>query len=298
MKQQTDPRFIQGTPEWHALRKTKVTATDARSIAGVDPWKSILTIWKEKQEDEVSTYDNESMRRGREIEPQALEILEDLTGHLMTPKVVLHPTIGFMMASLDAMEISGNAIGEFKSHLVGSKDYECAMDGEVPAIYYPQLQHQMEVVKLPRSYYLSCLTEKDIFSGKYYIKSYKLLEVHFDEKYVENLLKEEAEFWQCVLTKTEPKSKKNFTQMTSKEWTDAATKYKEIGKQISFLEDQRRAYKDSLLAMADGQQAQGGGVTLSKIVRKGRVDVDSLARDAKLDPEKYREPSKEEWRLT
>jgi putative phage-type endonuclease len=280
-----NPQFIQGTPQWHALRKTKIAASDAPAIMQVSPWKTPLDVWNEKCHLPCKDKKSPFMQRGLDLEPQALQTFEQITGYLMMPKVVLHPTIDYLMASLDGMELSGKAIVEIKCP--GQIDHNCALDGEVPAKYIPQLMHQMECSGLKKAYYFS-----------YTLTSYKVLEVHFDEKYVENLLKEEAEFWNCVLTKTEPKSKKNYIQMNSQEWTDAANQYKEIGRQISLLEDQRKAYKDCLFAMANGMQTQGAGVTLSKITRRGKVDVDALAKDAKLDPEKYREPSKEEWRIT
>lgn len=276
----------QGTQEWHALRKTKVTATDARVIAGVDPWKTTLKVWEDKLSPEVSSYDNEDMKRGRDLEPIALTKFEELTNYLMVPKVVLHPTINYLMASLDGMEISGKAIVEIKCPRDDGKTHQCAMDGEIPSMYIPQLMHQMECSGLKKAYYFS-----------YTSKSQKVLELHYDPLYVENLLREEAEFWNCVLTKTEPKSKKNYIHMDSKEWKDAATEYLQIKKQIADLERRQKTLKDSLFSMSNGMQATGSGVTLSKIFRKGQIDYSEIPELKTINLEKHRKPSKEEWRV-
>lgn len=287
MQTQIDQRFIQGTAEWHALRKTKVTATDAAPILGVAYRKTVLEAYNDKLSSAVSTYDNEDMKRGRDLEKQALAKFEDITSYLMTSKVVLHPTIDYMMASLDGMELSGKAIVEIKCPRPEGKSHEMAMSGEIPSYYVPQLMHQMECSGLKKAYYFS-----------YTLTSYKILELHYDEKYIQNLLKEEAEFWNCVITKTEPKSKKNYIHMDSKEWTDAAQNYRDIDRQIKALEKRKQAYKDSLFAIADGKQSTGADVTISKITRKGVVDIEALASNEKINIEKYRKPSKEEWRLT
>lgn len=280
------PHLIQGTPEWLDFRKTKVTATDARSIAGVDPWRNNIAVWKDKLGLGLPFEDNDDMKRGRELEPIALEKFEELTGYIMAPKVVLHPSINYMMASLDGMEVSGRAIVEIKCPRPDGKSHECAMDGEIPSMYIPQLMHQMECSGLKKAYYFS-----------YTSKSQKVLELHYDPLYVENLLREEAEFWNCVLTKTEPKSKKNYIHMDSKEWKDAATEYLQIKKQIADLERRQKTLKDSLFSMSNGMQATGSGVTLSKIFRKGQIDYSEIPELKTINLEKHRKPSKEEWRV-
>ena len=41
----------QGTPEWLALRKTKITATDACVIMGSSRWKTKTQLYREKLSD-------------------------------------------------------------------------------------------------------------------------------------------------------------------------------------------------------------------------------------------------------
>jgi len=286
-------RFIQGTAEWRAFRKTKVCASDAAPVMGANPWKNNVIIWKQKlgllPEDE----ENEDMKRGRELEPVARDMFEKLTDFLMVPKVVLHPTINYMMSSLDGMEISGKAILEIKCP---RKHPECVLDGEVPVYHMPQLQHQMITTGLKKAYYFSYTTS-----------SYKLLEVYLDEEYAKNLLKKEADFWHCVQTETEPKIEKTHITMNSQEWKNAADQYKDIRRQLKDLEKRKLATKNSLLAMSNGIPSDGAGITLSKIIRKGELDIESLLSNPKIKAlidskeinlDEYKKPSKEEWRIT
>lgn len=285
--------LIQGTPQWRAFRNEHVTGTDASVIYGVNPWESITEIYLDKVEKRIREKTNPDIERGRELEPVARDVFEKLTDYLMVPKVVLHPTIDYMMASLDGMEISGKAILEIKCP---RKHPECVLDGEVPAYHMPQLQHQMITTGLKKAYYFS-----------YTPSSYKLLEVYLDEEYAKDLLKKEADFWHCVLTKTEPKQTKTHVQMTSQEWKNAANQYRDINRQLKDLEKRKLPIKNSLLAMANGIQVEGEGITISKILRKGQLDVEALLANPKIKAlieskeinlDEYKKPSKEEWRIT
>lgn len=273
----------QRTPQWLEIRRRHIGASDSNILMNPSPfpddtpthlWKRKLGLLPEKEE-------NDDMKRGRLLEEPALELFEKLTGYLCLPQVIFHPKIGYMMASLDGMEIGGKAIVEIKCP---RKISDQIMDGEIPSYHFPQLQHQMEVSGLKKSYYLA-----------YTETSYKLIEVHFDQNYVQNLLKEEAEFWNCVLTETEPKIKSKYVQKTSKEWTHAAHEYRDIHQQIKALENRQRACKDRLFAIANGAPSQGSGVTVSKTIKKGQLDIEAYTKAARLDPEDFRKEPREEW---
>ncbi len=284
--------LTQGTPQWRAFRKTKVCASDAAPVMGSNPWVNILDVYKDKISHEISSFDNEDMKRGRELEPIARGMFESLTDFLMVPKVVLHPTIDYMLSSLDGMEVSGKAILEIKCP---RKHPECVLDGEVPVYHMPQLQHQMITTGLQKAYYMS-----------YTVTSYKILEVYLDEEYAKDLLKKEADFWHCVITQTEPKIEKIHKTMTSQEWRNEADKYRDINRHIKDLEKGKLEAKNRLLAMADGMPSEGSGVTISKIIRKGQLDIEALLANEKIKAliaskeiniEEFRKPSKEEWRI-
>jgi hypothetical protein len=59
--------------------------------------------------------------------------------------------------------------------------------------------------------------------------------------------------------------------------------------------------------MSNGIPSDGAGITLSKIIRKGELDIESLLSNPKIKAlidskeinlDEYKKPSKEEWRIT
>jgi len=71
--------IIQGTPEWHAIRKGKLTASHAQEIGncgkGLDTY-IMEVLAGEYSSGEVEFYKNKDMDRGTELEPSARAIYE------------------------------------------------------------------------------------------------------------------------------------------------------------------------------------------------------------------------------
>lgn len=174
--------YIQGSPEWLALRRTKITATDAAIIMGVSPWKTKEQLLKEKIEGDQSE-PNSKMKRGLELEPIARELFTIKTGFSVHPKVVVKD---WTMASMDGIQDNGNIAVEIKCP--GPTDHALAMSGIIPAHYYPQLQHQMYVCDLEAIFYFS-------FDGLDGV----ILEVQRDDAYIDRMLEEEWEFYQQMV---------------------------------------------------------------------------------------------------
>lgn len=180
----------QESEEWLNWRRTHITASDSSSILGINPWKSSLELYEEKVF-RFEKEDNEYMRRGRELEPIALESFEQETGLVMFPCVVKHDTILWMGASLDGLSVIRDAIVEIKCN--GKKNHDLALDGKIPKHYESQIQHQLACTGLDFSYYYSFDGEKGV-----------ILEVKRDEEFIQNMIAKEFEFWQCLQTFTPP----------------------------------------------------------------------------------------------
>lgn len=135
----------QGTPEWHALRAGRFTASDAQSIGAEG--KGLETLAFEKVA-EIKTgkskesYTNDDMERGHQLEAEARNSYEIETGNTVEQ-------IAF--AELDEM------IGASPDGLVGEDgliEIKCPSDvvytrylytGDVDPKYYAQMQMQMYV---------------------------------------------------------------------------------------------------------------------------------------------------------
>lgn len=167
----------QGSAEWRALRKTKVTATDAPVIMGVNKWKKLEQLFDEKMSDEETPI-NPNMQRGLDLEPIARELFCIKQNVEVNPKVILKD---WAMASLDGISECGKHLVEIKC--AGKKDHETALKGGVPLHYYPQLQHQMFVADVDRMAYFSF----DGFDGV-------TVFLTRDDEYVKRMVEEELKF--------------------------------------------------------------------------------------------------------
>lgn len=178
----------QGCEEWFQLRKTKITATDAPVIMGASPWKTIDELYCEKTSDTPNGKPNDRMKRGTDLEPVARELFAIQTGLEIYPKVVVKD---WCMASMDGLSPCCKYAVEIKCP--SEKAHEIAVCGEVPTYYYPQLQHQIWVCDLDMIYYYS-------FDGIDGV----IVEVQRNEEYIENMIKEERKFYECILDRRSP----------------------------------------------------------------------------------------------
>ena len=176
--------------EWLEMRRTKIGASDAAIILEISPWKTPYQLWKEKVfgSDEVF---NGAMRRGMEMEPQAREAFENLTGLCVMPKVLIHPVRNWQMASLDGITFDGDVIVELKCP--NKKVHAMAKEGKLPDYYMAQVQHQMSVAEVDMAYYFS-------FNGI----DGALVEVKRDRSFLDKLLEKEFDFWTCVIDEWHP----------------------------------------------------------------------------------------------
>lgn len=273
------PEYIQGTEEWHKLRKTKITATDAAVIMGTSHWKTPLQLYHEKLSDAPPSPANERMQRGLDLEPLARQLFCLKTGHKMIPKVVVKD---WMMASLDGINY-WDEILEIKCP--GTKDHSIAISGKVPDHYYPQLQHQMYVCNSEKSFYFSF----DGFDGV-------IVEVLRDNKYIQKLINEEKKFYECLINKTPPIG--NYIERIDSEWEEYASKWITLNQTIKELEKQESEIRNRLIELSGQSNSKGFGVTLSQIQRKGNVNYSNIPELKNVDLEKYRTQPTNMWRIS
>src|SRR6267142_2598086 len=111
----------QNTPEWESFRRTHIGASDSPTICGVNPYKSPYRLWKEKAIGEASI-ENEAMRQGSLLEPEARQKAEKHFDMKLPPVVIQHSSFDFMMASLDGFNPSTGSLLEIKT--VGDTTFE------------------------------------------------------------------------------------------------------------------------------------------------------------------------------
>lgn len=273
---------IQGTPEWHALRKTKITATDACIIMGVNHWKTRMQLYHEKLSDNPPMQPNERMQRGLDLEPVALELFCIKTGKKMSPAVVIKD---WAMASLDGIN-ADNEILEIKCP--GEKDHLIALSGKVPDHYYPQLQHQMYVCDADKAFYFS-------FDGIDGVT----VEVNRDDDYIAKMLEEEKKFYDCLINKTPPEPQEgDYVERNDDLWEECASKWISVTSKIKQLEKEEEDLRKQLIFISGESNTKGGGISLCQVQRKGNVDYSKIPELKAVNLDLYRKSSINSWRIT
>lgn len=274
--------FIQGTPEWHALRKTKITATDASIIMGANHWKTKQQLYQEKISDDVKPlYMNERMQRGIDLEPVARDLFNLNSGWNMQPAVVIND---WAMASLDGRDQLG-LILEIKCP--GERDHQLAKDGKVPDHYYPQLQHQMWVAGTCMVYYYS-------FDGVDGV----VVKVLRNEEYIQAMIPKLYEFYLCIKNKTPPEPDENdYIEKDDDLWKQCALKWMETQQQIKSLEKEADELKQRLIFQSGGYNARGAGLSICQVTRKGTIAYAKAPQLKGVNLEYLRGPSTTYWKL-
>jgi putative phage-type endonuclease len=275
----------QGSKEWLEFRKNYIGASEAATILKLDPWRTPYNLFEDKL-GLIVPRETEAMRRGKEMEAYAREEFEKVIGIKVTPQVLFHPEIKYMMASMDGVSDDGKTAVELKCP--GEATYKLAMAGKVPEHYNAQLQHQMAVMGLKSMFYFC-------FDGSTGI----MLEVERNDAMIETIYREEAEFWNRVQNfDPPPLTNKDLVPMDSLEWKQTAFEYSNMKALREKYEREEENLKQRLIEMSGGKSCKGGGVQVSRYIRKGAVDYGSIDELQGLDLEKYRKKPIESWRIT
>jgi putative phage-type endonuclease len=269
----------QNTPEWLEFRKDKIGASEAAIIMGVSPWSTPYQLWCEKMGISDPKELSAAMQRGHDLEQKARDFFEQESRIPIYPKVVLHPALDWMMASIDGISADLQTVVEIKCP--GSADHSLAKKGEIPAKYIPQLQHQMAVCQVNHMFYLS-------FDGTEGI----IIPVERDDSYILKLVDAEMAFWDCMNTFRAPElCDRDYVQREDYLWVETAMEWSEIRNKIQQLQEREDELRSLLSDMSDGKNCSGGGVKVSRIVRKGNIDYSSIPEIKNVCLEVYRKPN-------
>lgn len=273
------------TKEDLEYRKTRIGASDASAIMGINPWVTPLMTWETKLGLREQPIANMAMQRGNDLEDLAREQFTQLTGITVKPRRIEHPTIPYMFATYDGISDCGSFAVEIKCP--GEKTYNMAMAGEIPEIYNCQIQHQYEVAK-PKNIFYFC------FNGSQGI----VIEVKPNKAYIDEILKKEAEFYKCMMDLSPPElTDMDYIKREDSEWLEYAERYKSAKKLKSQYEEEEEVCRRKLIELSGGSNSMGGNVRLSKSLRKGTIPYAAIPEVKSMDLEKYRKPPTEYWRV-
>lgn len=278
--------LTQNSPEWLKMRKSKIGASDASIVLGINPWKTPRRLWEEKLDIVEQEPMNMAMMRGHQLEPIAREFFTTATGKIALPAVSFHPEYEWMMASLDGVNHEEEFILEIKCG--GQKLHDQARIGVIPEYYMCQMQHQMAVTGFSKCFYLSYFEGDGI-----------IIPVDRNDQFIEDtLLPSLKEFWYCLSNLVEPAlHDKDYQKMEFYDWMIAADGYRSVSAQIKELSKIQDELKANLISMAADRNCMGAGVKIFKTKRKGQVDYSAIPQLIDVNLEEYRKKGCDFWTI-
>ena len=281
----------QGSKEWLAMRRGKITSTDAVVIMGKVPsnyqinTKYKLFMHKIGLGETINI--SPAMKLGTELEPYARQKFIDVTGIEVKPAVFLGTDFPFTMASLDAVDEGKRVIVEIKCP--GNSNHQHALDGQISEGYIIQMHHQMICTGIRQCYYMSYTPE-----------SHVIIEVMFDHKLASEIIEQEKEFYECHLQTLEAPelTERDYKDRHDPEWAVFAEEAILAKHDFKRAEKRLKEANQNLTSLAGNENSRGAGITVSKIVRRAAVDYGSIPQLVDVDLEAYRKPAIEYWRIT
>jgi len=279
---------IQGSEAWHQFRKGKIGASDAASIMGVSPWETRLEAW-ERIALGKSKPKTDAMDRGTRLEGKAREWINGVLQMECVPVVIQSVSHPDLIASLDGyIDVNGNvAILEIKCP--GMSTHTEALKGKIPDHYYPQLQHQMDMVDVNEMWYIS-------FDGNQGV----ILKCKRDEEYCKDLFFQELTFLASLINFRPPEATdKDWVRIVDPVLDVKAERYKELTRLADEVDIERDMLKKELIEEAGHPRSRIGDLSIQKVIRKGVLDYERIAKDSGIeDLERYRKLPIETWRIS
>ena len=279
-------RLVQGSPEWHAHRRTHRNASETAVVLGLSPWLTPYQLWQQKlglTQPEITP----AMLHGTHLEPAARAAYEQLTGVSVKPLVLVD---GEYSASLDGFTLAGDRIVEIKCPVKGrdSTLWKSIAERRLPEHYQAQVQHQLMVSKADvADVFVFLGTEGVIFPVAPDPGSWPRIHEAWDA------------FMHFVTTKSPPPlSKGDVREREDPEWIASAAAYVEANRDADTVAKTLEAAKTRLISLASHTSESGGGVTVTRYWKAGAVEYRKIPELKALDLEQYRGAPREETRVT
>lgn len=184
--------------QWLQWRNQGIGGSDVSVIAGVNKFKSIYSLWKEKTgQMEPAETENDYVHFGSILEPIVKQEFTRRTGLKVRAKraILQSEKYPFMLANLDGLINVDGQMCIFEAKTASAYQQEVWERG-VPFAYVLQVQHYMAVTGFQKAYVAA------IVGGNYFI--YHLVERN--EVLIQSIIAMEKQFWEeHVLGGTEPK---------------------------------------------------------------------------------------------
>lgn len=224
--------------EWLKYRKKGICGTDAGAITGFNPYVSAFSVYSDKTSDEISEFDNEAMRQGRDMEDYVARRFMEETGKQVRRANAIyknekHP---IMLADFDRLIVGEKAGLECKT--VSPYSADKWSDGKIPMHYQMQVQHYLAVSGY-ECWYIAAL----IFGRDFIIRK-----IERDEELIDNLTVIEENWWEKHIVENtipEPDGSTAYTKLLNEYYHNDRDKTVKLYGMDKTLE--RRGEIDSLI---------------------------------------------------
>jgi len=259
--------------DWLKLRKSGIGGSDASVLLGVNPWTSVMQLYKDKTSQDIKTFQNEAMHFGHILEEIVAQEFAVRTGlevevYPYFMRSIQHP---FITANIDRKikTDDGSFVGLECKTTSASQEFEWG-DNTIPIYYYIQVQHYMYVTGA-KEWYVAVL-----------IGGNKFREYHVDrdEEMIKTIVEQEVKFWNNHVVPRKPPVDWKFVlgnnDSIHKMIDEYAKLYKNIGvlrKRMQKLERQIQSY------MAQHEQNIISNGKYTATVENGRVMLHPISED-------------------
>ena len=177
--------------EWLRIRKSGIGGSDAGAVCGMNPYSSVIKVYKDKVSDEIEELNNEAVRIGNDLEDYVARRFMEATGLRVRKSNFMYRNVEhpFMIADVDRLVVGKDAGLECKTASV----YQAGQwtDGNIPLHYIMQCYHYMSVTG-KRTWYIAA-----VILGKEF--TYRKLE--WDDELIHHLVSVEKDFWNNYVMK-------------------------------------------------------------------------------------------------
>ncbi len=284
--------FVQGSPEWLEMRKSKIGASDSPIILGVSPYpnRTALALWKEKTGRCEPPHINQAMQRGHDLEPMIRDRYEQQIDDSFLPSVVTHPEHDYLIASLDGLNFNGDKLLEIKC--CNKEVFNQAKNGVVVPHYYTQIQHQLSCVPQATECHYVCYHSGDMAS----------VIVYPDHDHQQRLLEAAKEFYQCMVDDVPPAhSEHDYVEIQNEEAEANLHLYMDYRDAQSEAKKKADALKPLIINETDDGNCYCGPFKITKSYMKGSVDMKKLCEELGISEEmleSFRKPDAIRWTIS
>lgn len=269
----------QGTEAWRQARQKRIGASDVPIIMGASEFMTPYQLWEQKTgraEPQPHTY---AMERGLQAEAKIAELYEAKRGVKLEKFIAESKTITPLVASLDGFNPQTKTVVEFK--YPSKAKHEAAIRGEIPHMYFLQVQAQIECAEAQAGEYVS-------FDGQDIV----IVPVAKDDSTIAEIAKAVRRFWQCVQTDTPPAfTDRDFVPMEGPELASLAEQYKAAKTLLDDAEARLSSLKKQIEQQVKQRRARFYGLRVTRSTRKGAIDYGKVTQLDGVDLEQFRKKS-------